>query len=159
MAGDDKEVAKELRNQNRREQRDEETGQMTIIDFRSDTIDGLADKSRQIGQLNQDTPEEVEKTRAAYAQLTSGEVWWRLENLADIQVAQFFIPKIEENEPLCITHREYKDYLAGRKPLLGRAVGKAMAVSVEKRFFHWFLEFPEILSEVGLTVFWGIRRT
>lgn len=37
----------------------------------------------------------------------------------------------------------------------GRDVAKAIAVSEEKRFFHWFLEFPEIFEQGGFDCILG----
>ena len=155
LAGDDKEVAKTLRNRNKRERKDEASGQTTVADFQEKAIAELAGQCRELNQLDQSTPDDVELVKSVYQDLVSGRDWWQLKTLADIQVAQFFIPKTEENQGLCITHREYRDYLSGRKPLQGRDSAKALAVSQEKRFFHWFLEFPEIFEQGGFDCILG----
>ncbi len=155
LAGDDKEVVKILRNRNKRERKDEASGQTTVDDFQEKVIADLAGQCRELNQLDQSTPDDVELVKSVYKDLVSGQDWWQLKTLADIQVAQFFIAKTEENEGLCITHREYLDYLSGRKPLQGRDSAKALAVSEEKRFFHWFLEFPEIFEQGGFDCILG----
>ncbi len=154
LVGDDKEVAKKLRDRNKRQIQKEEIDSR-YIDILNKPLTDLAGRYRMLNQISQETPDEVEKAKAVYRSLVSGKEWWRLKNLADIQVAQFFILKTEKNEPLCITHREYKDYLAGRKPLQGQDVAKAMAVSAEKRFFQWFLEFPERFERGGVDCILG----
>jgi len=155
LDGDDKEVVKTLRNRNKRERKEDASGQITVDDFQDKAIAELAGQCRELNQLDQSTPDDVELVKSAYKDLVSGRDWWQLKTLADIQVAQFFIPKTEENEGLCITHREYLDYLSGRKPLQGRDSAKALAVSQEKRFFHWFLEFPEIFEQGGFDCILG----
>jgi len=87
--------------------------------------------------------------------MISGQTWWRLKNLADIQIAQFFIPKNEANADKIITDDEYRDFLSGRKPLQGPKVGMAMKVAEERRFFHWFLEFPEVFAQGGFDCILG----
>ena len=155
LAGDDKEVIKALRNRNKWERKEEESGQTTLEDFQEKVIAELAGQCRELNQLDQSTPDDVALVKSVYRDLVSGQDWWQLKTLADIQVAQFFIPKTEENEGLCITHREYLDYLHGRKSLQGRDSAKALAVSEEKRFFHWFLEFPEIFERGGFDCILG----
>ena len=81
-------------------------------------------------------------------ELVTDKNWWRLKTLADIHVAQFFIPKMEENKNNFITDSEYRKYLAGTHAI-GQAVAKALVVAQEKRFFHWFLEFPEVFEHGG----------
>ncbi len=154
LAGDDKEVVKRLRNKNKRQIK-EEVIDSQYFEVLDKPLTDLAWQCREVNQINQETPADVEKAKTVYEGLISGKDWWRLKNLADIQVAQFFIPKIEENEPLCITHGAYKDFLEERTPLQGQDVAKAIAVGAEKRFFHWFLEFPEIFERGGFDCILG----
>jgi len=102
------------------------------------------------------TPEEIVAKQKAYQQLSTGSNWWRLKTLADIQTAQFFIPKKVELSDRLITENTYRDLLAGTKPLQGSiAIAKATAVAAEKRFFHWFLEFPEVIANGGFSCIIG----
>ena len=87
--------------------------------------------------------------------MISGANWMRLKTLADIQVAQFFIPKNESNAKKIVTDEEYMDYLSGTKVVHGMRAGMAGGVSAEKGFFHWFLEFPEALVLVRLSVLYA----
>jgi len=48
-------------------------------------------------ELPENSVEEIEHKRNAYKALLSGPNWWRFKTLADIQVAQFIIPKTEAN--------------------------------------------------------------
>ena len=71
----------------------------------------------------------------------------RLKELADIQVAQFFIHKTNANKEFLTTDAEYFRIFAGQKKEVNtRKISQAMAVAAEKRFFHWFLEFPEVFA-------------
>ncbi|MBW2664462.1 MAG: hypothetical protein JRD93_21415 [Deltaproteobacteria bacterium] len=78
-----------------------------------------------------------------------------LKTLADIQVAQFFIPKDETNAKKIVTDEEYMDYLSGTKAIHPMKAGKAGGIAGEKRFFHWFLEFPEVFAGGGFNCILG----
>jgi Eco57I restriction-modification methylase len=105
--------------------------------------------------LPERTPEEIEAKRKAYVKLAGGDAWYRLKTLADIQVAQFFIPKNKENQTKIITDGAYRQYLEGEKQLIGQAVAMAGAVASKRGFFHWFLEFPEVFAEGGFDCILG----
>ncbi len=106
-------------------------------------------------QLPETTPAEIEAKQKAYSRLTSGSNWWRLKNLADIQVAQFFISKTEANKDRLVTDAQYREYLRGTRTLQDMAVAKATAESTHRRFFHYFLEFPEIFAHGGFDCILG----
>ena len=108
-----------------------------------------------VSDLPERTPEEIEEKRKAYVRLTSGGGWYRLKTLADIQVAQFFIPKNKETQAKIITDGAYRQYLAGTKQLFPQAIAMAEAVASKKGFFHWFLEFPEVFAEGGFDCILG----
>ncbi len=151
---DDKEVAATFRKRNKTER----VSQKTTFDFEQTIGHPLGDV---VGQLRgfdampETTPEEIVAKKKRYRVLTSGTSWWRLKTLADIQVAQFFVPKTVELREKLITDAEYRAYLTGARQPIGQAVARAQATAVQKRFFHWFLEFPEILQEGGFSCVLG----
>jgi len=106
-------------------------------------------------RLPENTIDEINYKRKEYEKMTSGSNWMRLKTLADIQVAQFFIPKDEINVRKIITDEEYMDYLSGTKAVHPMKAGKAGGVGAEKRFFHYFLEFPEVFAEGGFDCILG----
>ena len=73
----------------------------------------------------------------------------RLKLLADIQVGQFFLAKTEANQEYLVTEGAYRYYRKGQKLVPGQIEGKYTALAQEKRFFHWFLEFPEVFGQGG----------
>ncbi len=75
--------------------------------------------------------------------------------MADTQVAQFFIPKTEANKEFLMTDADYRLILSGYKGWQDRKVAKATAVAHEQRFFHWFIEFPEVFKEGGFNCILG----
>lgn len=104
-------------------------------------------------QLPETTPAEVEKKTTQYKKLLDGPKWYRLKQLADIQLAQFFIPKTTANKDAITTDAKYRQYLNSGTQILDR--GMSTAVAQEKRFFHWFLEFPQVFQKGGFDCILG----
>lgn len=118
-----------------------------------DDLKGLQKDFAHFAQLPESTPEQIAKKDKLYQELTNGKKWWRLKQLADLQVAQFFIPKTEANKQKLTTHSQYINYLKTEAQIIDR--GTATAISQDKRFFHWFLEFPEVFSNGGFDCILG----
>jgi hypothetical protein len=148
LSGDD-DTARTLAKKNKAEK---QTRQRSI-DFDKQVGEKIEDVNAayaEFSKLPESTPEEITTKQKSYQKLSSGANWWRLKTLADIQTAQFFIPKTIENSERLITENSYRDLLSGSKPLQGSvALAKASAIAAEKHFFHWFLEFPEIFASGG----------
>lgn len=120
LPGDDKDICSSLRKVNKAER-----GKQLSFDFQGavgEKIKDIAGLYKRFSELPERTPEEIEEKRKAYLALTSGEDWYRLKTLADIQVAQFFIPKDKENQAKVITDGAYRQYLAGVKQPLPQAI-------------------------------------
>jgi uncharacterized protein (DUF433 family) len=155
LPGDDKEFVKAIskRNKNEREMR----GQI-LLDFERNVDKGLDDVLeifKQFSKLPETTPEEIEKKSIAYNKLFHGGALQRLKTIADLQVAQFFIPKIFKNKEYLVTDANYFQYLKGTKSIPSNIEAKIIALTAEKRFFHWFLEFPDIFQKGGFDCILG----
>ena len=148
LPDDDKEIAAKFRNSNKADRRNIKQSTITFKHEVTERIDSISKLINEFNQLPERTPEQIETKRQKYQEITSGKYYWRLKILADIQTAQFFIPKTEDNEDRLITDAIYRQYLGGQQAA-GPAVAMAMSMAQEKRFFHWFLEFPEVFSKGG----------
>jgi hypothetical protein len=78
-----------------------------------------------------------------------------LRQLASIPIAQFYIPRTDGNESKLITDAEFREMWSGHQSPQGQAPAVAFAVASRKRFFHWFLEFPEIMQRGGFDCILG----
>lgn len=145
LPGDDADVAKRLAKTNREDVENRPQLTFNFEQTLSDNVRNIASLLNKLNTMPETTPAEVAAKQKEYRKLTSGLLWWRLKNLADIQTAQFFIPKTKETEKKFITDAEYHEYLNGRQ-MVGMGIAKATAAALDKRFFHWFLEFPEVFS-------------
>jgi hypothetical protein len=153
LPGDDKTIASSFKKANKKERE----GQLGL-DFEGQVagpIESLSEQYAAFEAMPENTAEEIEAKRIAYERLHSGTGWWRLKTLADIQVAQFFIPKKAENHNQLITTARYTNYMNGTQPLQDVKVAKAQAIAIDKGIFHWFLEFPEVSIQGGFDCILG----
>jgi uncharacterized protein (DUF433 family)/methylase of polypeptide subunit release factors len=153
---DDKEIVKYFRDKNKAE-RKSLLGQFKI-DPNSDVnnrVEELTVSYGDVAKLPEQTPAEVEAKAKAYEKLMTGFGRLRLKQLADMQTAQFFISKTEEHEIHLLTDGDYRSWLNGKQQITGQAPAFATSVGANKRFFHWFLEFPTVMQNGGFDCILG----
>jgi hypothetical protein len=100
-----------------------------------------------VNKLPETTPEEISNKKKAHTQFLNSKGYSWLKLMADTQIGQFFIPKTLKNKDYLVTDKEFRQMLAGYKGWQGPKTAKATAIAQEKRFFHWFLEFPEVFQQ------------
>jgi uncharacterized protein (DUF433 family) len=153
LPGDEKEIASAFKKRN--DQEIKTSGQLSTFDVGKvdNELKDVQGDFVKFALLPENTPEQIAKKEKVYQDLTNGKKWWRLKNLADLQVAQFFIPKTFANKEKLTTNSQYNTYLKQGAAIYDR--GESMAISQEKRFFHWFLEFPEVFQKGGFDCILG----
>jgi SAM-dependent methyltransferase len=153
MPGDDKEVAALLRQRNKAER----AGQKSLeFDPKIERkLDEALKGWRGLDTLPEHTPEQVEAKRQRFESLSrSAEVLW-MEQLASIPIAQFYIPKVRDQPEMHVTEEEFGRYCQGELKTHSKATAEAWAVAERKRFFHWFLAFPEAIAAGGFDCILG----
>lgn len=153
MPGDDKNLAAALRKRNKAERK----GQ-TTLKF-SPEIEHQLDEAlkgwHELDALPEETPEQIEDKKQRFVDLTQSADAMLMEQLAAIPIAQFYIPK-ETNRPgQHVTEEEFRRYWRGELKPQGQATAIAWATAERKRFFHWFLEFPEVMAQGGFDCILG----
>lgn len=153
LPGDDKDIAKTWRDKNVKERKERAAKTLQLkAEFEKSTENSVQEamaEYKTFSQLPETTPEEIERKAKAYQKFIDGKGFTFLKAMADTQVAQFFIPKTEANKDYLMTDADYRLILSGYKGWQDRKVAKATAVAHEQRFFHWFIEFPEVFSDGG----------
>jgi methylase of polypeptide subunit release factors len=153
MPGDDKEIAAALRKRNK----DERAGQ-TKLKFDPEVerqLDQALKGWKGLDALPEHTPEQVEAKRQRFEVLSkSAEALW-MEQLAAIPISQFYIPKVKNRPGMHVTDEEFRTYWKGQRKPQGQATAEAWALTERKRFFHWFLSFPEVMAEGGFDCLLG----
>jgi hypothetical protein len=159
MPDDDKDVRADLAKQNKRERKNAATHSFVYdrAEFEKiqNSVLNVSELVKTFNAMPETTPDQVEDKKNRYRKMISGQVWQHLKKLADIQTAQFFIPKTEENFTRIITDSEFRKYLSGKAETYSPATELATAVAAEKRFFHWFLEFPVVFAQGGFDCILG----
>ena len=154
LPGDDKEVAATFRKKNKEDLKHQE---QTSLDFTPELrghLDAVLEEWQSLAALPENTPAQIDAKKQRFSAFTQGEHAGHLQTIADIPVAQFYIPKVPGNETNLITDGEFRGYWRGQQAPKGRAAA-ARALSEQRRFFHWFLEFPEIMERGGFDCILG----
>lgn len=159
LPGDDKEIAKSFRDKNIREQKVRKStgaGQQLKTDEQLDnSVQEAMAEYKTFTYLPETTPDEIESKANAYKKFIAGKGFTFLKAMADTQVAQFFIPKTDANKDYLMTDGDFRLILSGYKGWQLPQTAKAQAVAFEQKFFHWFLEFPEVFSGGGFDCILG----
>ncbi len=153
LAVDDKDIAKTWRDKNVKERKERLAKSIQLkAEFEKSTENSVQEamaEYKTFNQLPETTPDEIERKSKAYKKFIDGKGFTFLKAMADTQCAQFFIPKTEANKDYLMTDADFRLILSGYKGWQDRKVAKATAVALEQRFFHWFIEFPEVFDEGG----------
>jgi hypothetical protein len=159
LAGDDKVISKSYRDKNVKERKERVVKANQLKAEYEKTTESSVQEAmveyKIFNHLPESTPEEIEHKAKAYQKFIVGKGFTFLKAMADTQVAQFFIPKTNENKDLLMTDGDFRLILSGYKGWQDRKVAKATAVAFEQRIFHWFIEFPEVFNEGGFDCILG----
>ena len=152
---DDPEVAKKLRARNKSERKSRDQKKFAFTKDRQGQIDAVLDKWKTIAAMPERVPAEIDAKKDAFNAFMSSGAAFVLKQIASIPIAQFYLPRTPDNEQKIITDEAFRDYWSGNLALQGQAPAAAVGVATKKRFFHWFLEFPEIIQRGGFDCILG----
>lgn len=154
MAGDDPEFIKTIRKKNKDERREKQRT-FTFTEERQNEIGKVIERWRAITAMPERNPAEIDAKKAAFEEFSNSGAAYELEKLGSVPIAQFFIPKVPENTPKLMTDAEFRDYWSGERRPQSQSYATANAVGSEKKFFHWFLEFPGVMERGGFDCILG----
>jgi hypothetical protein len=157
MPGDDKELGAEWRKTNKKDRADHTTGQgqLQIAPAIQQKLDGMLRKWNTLSALPEGTPAEIDEKKGSFLAFEQSNEAFQLAQIAAIPIAQFYIPKTPENDSRLIADAQFRRYWTNGLVPQGEATAMALAISIEKRFFHWFLEFPDIIARGGFDCILG----
>jgi hypothetical protein len=155
MPGDDKQTAAALRKRNKEERKQRGQLALTFGEQRQKQLADVLRRWREIAALPERTPAEIAAKKEAHTAFAQSGDAWLLNQIAAIPIAQFYIPKTTANQNKLITDGEFRPYWRGDRAPQGQATGEAWGAALRKRFFHWFLEFPEIMAQGGFDCILG----
>jgi hypothetical protein len=149
VTGDDKDVAKEIKKQNRRE-----GAGFQMLDFApAQDVADLTVARKELFELPDDTPEQIRKKKAVFEQVRAGRKYAADRLAADLWCAAFFAELTEKNlkDGVIPTTGAVLNALEQRPPY-GPMAGLVAEIDDRVRFFHWPLEFPEVFARGGFDV-------
>lgn len=160
LADDDKDICAAFRKRNKDERKEriavEKAGKVQDglgLNRANQNLQTALQRFEDVAKMPEHTPEEIEAKQQAYEQMQHCPQMHMLRLIADIQVAQFYIPKVDKTK--IITDAQYFRYLKGEEQMIGQAVAEARTMDSRKSFFHWFIEFPHIMNKGGFDCILG----
>ena len=156
---DDKAIAKLFKGKNTKERKVRKSSgsgqQLRLGEQLDSSVQEAMAEYKVFSLLAETTPEEIERKAKAYRQFIDSRGFTFLKRMADTQVAQFFIPKTRENQDFLMTDEDFRLILSGYQSGQDRKIANATVVAFDHRFFHWFIEFPEVFNEGGFDCILG----
>jgi len=155
LPGDDKAVASALRKRNKEARQTRTQQQFTFAPELQQQLTAIRERFGALSALPERNPKDIALKKQRYDEFNTSADACLLRQIAAIPVAQFYLPKTEANRAKLITDEEYRAFLGGQRIPQGQATGAAWALAVQKRVFHWFLEFPDIATNGGFDCILG----
>jgi len=150
VAGDDKAVARGLRQRNQQERASQLTLEEGSLELEED-VKQLAEELRALSGLEERSAEDVRTKAELFEQLHGpGSNYWELYTACNLWTAAFFLP-FTPGSPVPTT-ATLRRYLSRPQAAHGQLVGATNGLAAELRFFHWPLEFPEVFTQGGFDV-------
>lgn len=109
----------------------------------------------QLEDIKQDDLEAVRKVKTKFEQIRSNHTWFKEWTACNLWTSAFFFHFTLENEKAAPTSEHLISFLNNPSAAYGPMVGRANALSVEHKFFHWVLEFPDVFEQGGFDVMLG----
>ena len=155
LPGDDQTVVALFRNKNRNDRKSSNQQSLTFTTELSEQFESVVQELRSVENLPENTSIEVELKKEKFESIGRREESEVLKTIANIPIAQFYIEKIPEHKADLIVDSEFRQYWSTNRIPRGAGPKTAIELSREKRFFHWFLEFPEVMEEGGFDCILG----
>jgi methylase of polypeptide subunit release factors len=153
MPGDDKDLAAKWRKANKQDRAD--IRQIRLAPPMQQRLEGRLTQWNVLSALPERTPAEIEAKKDRFLAFTQGNDAFLFTQLAAIPIAQFYVPKTPDNDTGLITDSQFRRYWTDGLAPQGEGTAMALATAIEKRFFHWFLEFPDIIARGGFDCILG----
>jgi len=152
--GDDKATARALRRRNADERKAAGTQVQLLTDQMVRTISDLATAHAELDRLPEINVADIHEKERRYRDIRDeGSSWWVDWTAANLWTAAFFMPLIQANAGFVPTTRDLRAFLEGHGDVV--KINAANRLSQDLRFFHWPLEFPEVLARGGFDVVLG----
>lgn len=154
VTGDDKKVCQELKKENAKYNKTKQIN----LDFnqsgKKDTT-AITGDYKELENIRQDDVEGVKQVKTKFDKLRSNHTWFNDWRACNLWTAAFFWDYTKENEQVAPNSERLAKFLQNPAAAYGPMIGKADALSMEHKFFHWPLEFPDVFEQGGFDVMLG----
>lgn len=149
VTGDDKKIASAYKKRNKEERKRLEAGHVQLAFAEMAAAQGgLASQFAYLDNLKEDSTEEVHRKANTFAAARGEDTpWYKEWTACNLWTAAFFMPFVAEGAPVPTT--DTVTYFLAELGVEERVVAAANRLAEEKRFFHWHLEFPEVMERGG----------
>jgi len=115
----------------------------------------FANEYRELENLPENSVEQSKEKATRFNKLRNNSSWFKDWNACNIWTSAFFYNYTQIEDPSAPTSAKLKTFLKTPTGIDGRVVGKASALAMEHKFFHWPLEFPDVFEHGGFDVMLG----
>jgi hypothetical protein len=153
VTGDNKAVATKLKKRNKEECK--QLGQQNLFDtpIIQAERDHYTQNASEIGLSSENTASDVRAKQERYRASRRDSSWYRDYTLCNLWTAAFFMPLVSDLLPTTETlDRLMSD---APSPAVKEIADTVNKLAVEKFFFHWCLEFPEVFQDGGFSCILG----
>lgn len=110
---------------------------------------------KELENIRQDDVEGVKQVKTKFDKLRSNHAWFNDWRACNVWTAAFFWNYTEENKQAAPNSERLAKFQQNPAAAYGAMIGKAEALSMEHKFFHWPLEFPDVFEQGGFDVMLG----
>ncbi len=153
MPGDDKDLAAKWRKANKEDRAD--IRQIRLAPAQQKRLESRLKQWSELSALPERTPAEIEHKKERFLAYTDSFEAGQLETIAAIPIAEFYIPKTPEYDSMLLTDAQFRRHWIDGLTPQSEPTAMALATAREKHFFHWFLEFPDIIARGGFDCILG----
>lgn len=119
------------------------------------SVQQFAHEYKELDGINQDNVQAVEQARRQFEKIRKNLGWYNDWTACNLWTAAFFYTYTEESKNAAPTSERLLKFMSNPAAAYAPMVGKANALSIEHRFFHWPLEFPDVFEQGGFDVMLG----
>jgi hypothetical protein len=154
VTGDDKKICQELKKENAKYNK---TKQATLDFDQTDKIDTSAFTGdyKELENIQQDDVEGVKQVKTKFEKFRNNHTWFKDWRACNLWTAAFFWNYAEENKQAAPNSERLAKFLKNPAAAFSLMIGKSDALSMEHKFFHWPLEFPDVFEQGGFDVMLG----
>lgn len=153
VTGDDKKVCQDLKKKNKKYRETKQTDLFSSAETQIQKDQNeLVKEFNIIDSISQNTVEDVHEIKKRFGNIRKSV--FHEENACHLYTAAFFKTYSAIDDPKNPSSEKIAQYFLAPTQY-GQIIGEAVKLSIENKFFHWPLEFPDVFEQGGFDVILG----